>query len=425
MSRLESERRWHTTDILAGRAATFSKGPEFWSGDPNWQMPALAFGYGAYIVDIAGNEYLDWVSGLGAVILGYPNGECSPAADQWARQIVDQVWRGAGFSLPHCLERSVAEQLTYLLSTHVPGWKSQLLGLRWGKTGSDACAMAVRLARAMTGRQRILSVGYHGWHSEFVSTTLPAWGVVHPQHVEAIPYGDLHALTERFSTQVEPVAAVIIEHPPQSVPDGSYWQDISVLCNEHHALLILDEVVTGLRYALGGVAERFSIEPDLICMGKALGNGMPISCIVGRREYFGWFSRNDPVFISSTNFGDAVSLAACEAVLACWNQAAVDHIWQIGTELMVGLQAAGYIVTGYPPVSLIQHLTLSHRAFFIREMAARSILMNRPNIPNLAHTSEDVQRTVEAAREVARLADATDVEREMAGKLPQSLFSRR
>lgn len=417
-------------DVLAGVAATFSKSPRFWSGDPDWQPQTIDYGRGAYVWGSDRRKYLDWVSGLGAVILGHPDGQRdSTPANRWAERVTGQVWDGASFSLPHGLECSVAEKLANRLSLHVPGWHDQPLGVRWGKTGSDACAMAVRLARAVTGRAYILSVGYHGWHDMFVSTTPPAWGVgLH--EVGSIPFGNLASLewllVERAkSTQeVDRVGAIIIEQPPQPVI-LNYWRQIRELCNEYHALLILDEVVTGLRYALGGAAEWLQVEPDIICMGKALGNGLPISCIIGRREYFDWFSRDDPVFVSSTGFGEVVSLAAADAVLDCWGQAEVDHIWEIGTELITGLRDAGYIVTGYPPVSLFQHPTPAHHAFFVREMAKRGILMNRPNIPNLAHTTTDVQETVRAATEVMAAMHQTDVEREMTDKLPRVLFRRR
>ena len=409
------------SDVLAGVAATFSKSPRFWSGDPGWQPQTIDYGRGAHVWGSDGRKYLDWVSGLGAVILGYPDGQrdCAPA-NRWAERVTSQAWDGAGFSLPHGLEHSVAEKLANRLSLHVPGWRDQPLGVRWGKTGSDACAMAVRLARAAMGRDYIVSVGYHGWHETFVSATPPAWGIVKGQQIWPVPFGDFRELYRCFDDVCD-TAAIIIEQPPQPAPDG-YWQRVRKLCDEHHALLILDEVVTSLRYGVGGAAERFDIEPDIVCMGKALGNGMPVSCIVGRREYFDWFSRDDPVFVSSTSFGEAVSLAAADAVLACWGQAEVDHIWEIGTALMVSMRDAGYVVTGYPPVSLIEHATPEHRAIFIREMAKRGVLMNRPNIPNLAHTWDNVHETVQAADEVMTVMRQADIEREMAGKLPRVLF---
>lgn len=428
-------------DVLAGRAATFSKGPEFFGVD--FQPATLERGRGAYVIAPDGTRLLDWVSSLGALTLGHPDPAIADSpANHWVRAVCRQAWESAGFSLPHVLEGETAERLTALLGLHVPGWQHQLLGLRWGKTGSDACAMAVRLARAVTGRKWIISVGYHGWSDWAVSVTPPAHGVITPQFVWAVPFGELPSLQACFTegmvdrdvgaleyvhgVQAEIVqpAAVIIEQPPQPIPDG-YWQEVRRLCTEHGALLIVDEVVTWPRNALGGACERFGIEPDIICIGKGLGNGLPISAIVGRREYFDWFSRQDPVFVSSTHFGEAVSLAAAKAVLDVWDQSCVDHLWKIGTALMDGLRGVGYSVTGYPPVSLIQHESPSHRAYFIREMARKGFLVNRPNIPNLAHTVDDVRATVQAAGEVKQAMERIDVKAEMAGKLPATLFTNR
>lgn len=427
-------------DVLGGVAATFSKSPRFWSGDPDWQPREVVAGRGATVFGTDNRYYLDWVSGLGAVLLGYPSGKIdgrfTTAADCWADRVSEQVYEGVGFSLPHIREASVAERLETVLANHVPGWQSQPLSVRWLKTGSDACMAAVRLARAVTGRQWVISVGYHGYHDWAVSTSPPAWGVEPGHSVEAIPFSDVSALQYSLERQDwerraltstgegGKVAAVIIEQPPQPAPEG-YWQTVQRLCREHGALLIADEVVTGLRYAMGGACERFGIEPDIICMAKALGNGLPIAAIVGRREYWEWFARTDPVFISSTSFGDAVSLAAADAVLDLWDQECVGHIWHIGVHLMAGLKLAGYQVTGYPPISLIEHESPSHHAFFIREMAKHGVLMNRPNIPNLAHTDEDLIKTIEAAREVKAAMATADVEAEMAGKLPMQLFNNR
>jgi glutamate-1-semialdehyde aminotransferase len=143
------------------RAATFSKGIEFWSGDPIWQPATLIGGLGGGVQGTDDRLYLDWVSALGSNLLGYGQSGFSGA-------VANQVWRGTGFSLPHYLEQQTAEKLVSVLAAHVPGWQAGNLSVRWGLSGSDACSMAVRLARAVTGRERIISCGYHGWHSEFI-----------------------------------------------------------------------------------------------------------------------------------------------------------------------------------------------------------------------------------------------------------------
>lgn len=397
-------------------AATFSKDPSFWGVD--FEPQYIVHGDGSHVLGSDGRIYLDWVSALGSNLLGYNYQE-------FVLRVQRQVGLGAGFSLPHWLEQQVAEKIVTLLGTHVSGWNPEGLGLRFGKTGTDATTMAVRLARAVTGRERILSSGYHGWGSWSISKTPPAWGVLE-EGVFDFPFNDLDKLAFCLDAY-SPVAAVILEQPMQN-PNPGYYAGLRKLCDEHGALLILDEVVTGFRYALGGAAEVYGVEPDIACYGKSLGNGMAISCIVGRREYFDWFSRNDPVFVSSTHFGNAVDLAAADAVLDIWGEAQVAHLWRIGLDLMDGLKVAGYDVIGHGPRSLIQHKTPYERAFFITGMRDRGFLMNRPNIPNLAHSSWDVMKTIATALEVkAEMLNCgpEELEAKMKDKLPRVLFEGR
>ncbi len=414
-------------------AATFSKSHKFFSGDPDWQPRTVDAGEEARILGSDDKWYLDWISSLGANLLGHHH-------PGWTANMIEVLTSigGCGFSLPHYLEQQVAEKLCTVLGTHVPGWAPDGLSVRFGLSGSDACAMAVRLARAVTGRQRILSIGYHGWGAEFVAATPPAWGVPigYRCDIEAHPFGDLAILGNRFGDLVtwdgqdsscnrrSMIAAIIIEQLPQKVP-ADYWQMVRRLCDKYGALLILDEVVTGLRFGLGGAAEQFDIHPDIAVYGKALGNGVPISAMVFPREMASWFSRSDPVFVSSTHFGCTLGLASADYVLDNWTVQDVEHLWRIGDKLMEDLGLLGFEMVGYPPESLLKHKTPSHRAYFIAGMRDRGILWNRPTIPCRAHTLEDVKLTVDAAHEVRDEMAGVDVEAVMAGKLPQTLFENR
>ncbi|KKN82047.1 hypothetical protein LCGC14_0313140 [marine sediment metagenome] len=400
-------------------AATFSKSPVFWGVD--FEPKELAWGVGAHVYDRAGNRYLDWVSGLGANLLGYANVD-------FCCRLADQAFEGIGFSLPHVLEARVAEKLANLLGTHVPGWSPDTLGVRFGLSGTDATTMAVRLARAVTGRQRVLSSGYSGWADWSIGKTPPAWGVA-PQNVVDLPFNDKQQLVE-LAVVVKPddaPAAIILEHPMVD-PEPNYYEYVRHICDKTGALLIMDEVVTGFRWALGGASEVYGIKPDIVCYGKALGNGVPISAIVGHRAYFEWFERNDPVFVSSTHFGNALSLAAADAVLDIWDQWGVWHLWEMGNDLMEGLrlcQIHGYRVIGHGPRSLIQFDSPEERAYFIVGMRDRGILMNRPILPNLAHMAEDVRLTTEAAGEVWTEMQKIDVKEVMRERLPRVLFEER
>jgi len=391
------------------RASTFSKGPEFWGGKA-FTPRTLCAGDGAFVYNAYDwREYLDWVSSLGANLLGHADSE-------FTRKIVQRLHQGTSFSLPHYLEQVVAEQLVAVLGAHVPGWAPDGLSVRFGLSGSDACSMAVRLARAVTGRPHIVMIGYHGWGSEFIAGTPPAWGV-EPQPVTNVPFG------YKFEPGANEVACVIIEQPCQVAPPD-YWAHVQDFCHATGALLIMDEVVTGLRFGLGGAAGYHGIHPDIVCMGKALGNGIPISACVFPREMGAWFARRDPVFVSSTHFGCTLGLAAANHILSRWTQADVDHLWSIGQHLTDGLRDIGYTVDGYAPDALIKD-TPARRAYFITGMRDRGILCNRPNIPNRAHTLEDVTRTLRAAFEVWSEMQTVDVEAAVGDNLPETLFANR
>lgn len=238
--------------------------------------------------------------------------------------------------------------------------------------------------------------GYHGYHSEFVASTPPAWGVVGTMR-DSIRTFDFNSITslEEVAGQ-DDIAAVIIEQSLES-PLSGYYDRVREFCDTHGALLIMDEVITGLRYGLGGACERFDIHPDIICMGKSLGNGYPIAAVIAPTEYMNWFTRNDPVFISSTNAGDVISLAAADYILDHWTDTSVAHIHKVGSELFSGLVAAGWTVKGNAEYSLLQFDFGAQRAYFIAAMAARGFLINRPNFPNLSHTIPDAQATSAAA----------------------------
>lgn len=373
-----------------------------------------------------GKEYIDWISGLGSNLLGYGSYN-----RQWMLYVSNalSLW-GGSLSLPHQIEYAVADQLCSLLSSRIPYWNGDPISCRFMKTGSDATTSAVRLARSVTANPTIVCVkgGYHGWHSWTIGRTQPAHGITRNeiQDVIEFKFGDLEDL-ERVTYGKE-IAGVILE---QGLDDArfDFYDGLRRFCDNRKCLLIMDEVVTGLRYALGGACELYGIKPDLVCMGKALGNGLPISVLVGREEYMNWFGRIDPVFCSSTFWGESVGLAAAKAVLDQWDENKVDWLWDIGHKLFYGLHQAGWSIIGDPPRSVIKFKSLEEHAFFIHGMMSEGVLMNRPNLPTMAHGEDEVKLTVEASVRV-RGKYKTAMERGtlgevVKGKLPRVLFSNR
>jgi len=396
-------------------AGTFSKDPRCWAG--SFEPQALVRGDGSRVQGRDGNWYIDWVSGLGANLLGYD--------DFMFNLVIRQALaKGITFSLPHRLEYEVAEKLAYLVTSRLPHWHNETVGVRFGKTGSAATSMAVRLARAVTGRTTVVKTGYHGWHDWTIANERPALGIPSQlaETITSTPFGD----TERLAVSLAgEVAAVIIEHPPTE-PEPDWYANVRKLCNETGTLFILDEVVTGFRYAVAGAAEKYGIEPDIICYGKALGNGMPISAIVAPYEIMEWFARTSPVFCSTTNAGETLSLAAANYILTTWQDRDVEHLYHIGSHLMSGLQGVGVPVEGNGVRSLLQFPTIDRRVFFTKGMAERGILMNRPNMPTRAHSETDVDQTVQAATEVMRRMDIEEPDQLMVEEdEPWILFSSR
>jgi glutamate-1-semialdehyde aminotransferase len=391
---------------------TFSKSPLAWGFEENLSIESA---WGANVRLSDGREYLDWVSGLGSNLLGY--GELSGVLGQ---HIING---GGSLSLPHTLEHSVAKKLVDKVGRRVWG-NAEELSVRWAKTGSDVTTMAIRLARAATGRVQIIAFEnhYHGWGDWTICRSEPAHGILTNLKfgIQELPWNnELYA--------IQNPACIILEQPLEP-PKPGYYQDLREFCDDNNCLLIIDEIVTGLRYGVGGVCEKYGVEPDLICMGKALGNGLPISALIGKKEYMDWFNRNDPVFCSSTFWGESLGLAAANAVLDQFDDESVEYLQHIGGALMRGLQSVGWQVIGDSVRSLMQFEDEYEQAFFIQRMRENGILMNRPNFPSLAHTSKDVETTVLAAERIRSeymAISKADVIKEMENKMPRVLFKER
>jgi len=396
---------------------TFSKAPRAWGFEDDIRVVQ---GDNQFVVLSDGKRYLDWVCGLGSNLLGYSNVE-------YGKRVAQQVLLGAGFSLPHYLEDIVAEKLVNILATRVPGWNYDDFSVRFAKTGSDAASIAVRLARAVTGRRVIWHCGYSGWGVEFMAAVSPAHGIPvdYKRVVETFNFNDEGSVLKLRDHG--DLAAIVIEQGIEN-PHPEWYALLRKIANDTGALLIIDEVVTGLRFDLGGACEVMNIWPDIVIMGKALGNGLPISAVVGRTEYMDWFKRDDPVFCSSTHWGEAVSLSAANAVLDIFTDKSAKELWRIGNGLMTGLNQAGWKTKGHGPRSVLFFDDDYERAFFIHGMRAKGILMNRPNFVNAAHTMDDVRNTVDAAalvKEEWEHCDKVAVRKALENKLPHILFKNR
>ncbi len=358
--------------VIPGGAQTYSKS---WRQHIRGVSPIfLDRGAGAWVWDVDGNKYVDLIQGLLPNILGYAHPDVDRAAYERARL-------GHSFSLAHPLEVELAERLVRLIPC------AEMV--RYGKNGSDATAGAVRVARAFTGRERVAVCGYHGWQDWYIGTTSRSAGV--PRAVRDLshpfPYNDLAALERLLATHKGEFAAVIMEPFNFYWPQDGYLEGVKRLAHEHGALLIFDEICTGFHLGLGGAQRMFGVLPDLAAFGKALGNGYPISCIVGRRDIMQKF---DDVFVSFTFAGDVSAMAAALAVLDQLEQgdayarmtAAGKKLADGATELaaLAGL-GARFKIQGHPHWTLLKFLDADGkedaalRALWIQEVTRRGVLI--------------------------------------------------
>lgn len=405
-----------TEKVIPGCAQTFSKSPtSFVRG----VAPAfLCDGQGAWVRDLDGNRYIDYIMGLGPVILGHAD----PVVTEAVREAIGH---GVSYSLPHPLETEVAE----LLCEVIPCAEM----VRFGKNGSDATAAAVRVARAFTRREKVACCGYHGWQDWYIGTTDRHRGV--PGAVRALtlafPYNDIEALERLFHGHRDEIACVIMEPVTFELPSPGYLENVKELCAANGTLLVFDEVVTGFRIALGGAQEYFGVIPDLACVGKAMANGFPLSALVGRADIMRLF---EEVFFSFTFGGETASLAACRATISeLRRRNGIAQLRAAGTRLASGTRSmiARHGLTGtlgccgLPAYSAIRFPDESHggvilRSLFQQELLKRDILTFGNHMLSLSHDDEIIDRTLAAYGEtleiIARAVRAGDAASRLEGQ---------
>ncbi|MHB0858437.1 MAG: aspartate aminotransferase family protein [Anaerolineae bacterium] len=362
----------------------------------------IARGQGAHVWDVDGNEYIDCFMACGPVLLGY----CNPEVDQ---AITEQLQHGIIFSRATALEVEVAELLTGM----VPCAEA----VRFLKGGAEANAAALRMARAYTGRELVLSCGYRGWHDQFaVHRGLPGIPRALASLVIEFPFNDLDALRATLDAHPHDVAAVTLDPVARDAPEVGFLEGVRDLAHAHGAVLIYDEIVTGFRIARGGAQAHYGVTPDLGVFAKGIANGMPLAAVVGARDIV---RAGDAVTLT---YGDeALSLAAARAALTVQLREDVSgHIWRVGQALMDGLRdvvdetgvpfRVGAIA---PMISFVESGVFRGQAlsaeeqgrawvFLLAEMARRGVIFRRNSgiLLSYAHTSEDIDHIVGAFAQV-------------------------
>ncbi len=382
----------------------------------------LTHGQGAKVWDIDGNDYVDLISGLLSIVLGYDDVDVHAA-------IQEQLTHGISFSLATTLEVRLAEKLCALIPCAEK--------VKFGKNGTDVTSAAVRLARAYTGRDKILMCGYHGWQDWSIGATTRNKGIPAPVSAlsDVLTYHDLNE-AEALLKQ-ETYACLIMEPCGAHVPQSGYLAALKELCERHGSLLIFDEIVTGFRLSLGGAQSYFGVTPHLSCFGKAMANGMPLSTLVGRADIM---DTMEEIFYSGTFGGETLSLAASLATIEKMERCGVvDHLWTLGETLTHHIEALitkyGLLdvmtLKGFAPWKLIHfedHQKASAAAlktFFIQEMIARGILINASLNLTFAHQSAEKEKIITAFEDVLSfMADALedDLTRHLKSPVIQPLF---
>jgi glutamate-1-semialdehyde 2,1-aminomutase len=347
---------------------------------------------GCRVEDADGRSYLDYVMGLGAVALGYAHPEVTAAVRTAAED-------GVVGPLPPVLEEEVAETVARLMP-----WVEQM---RFLKTGAEAAAAAVRIARTHTGRDFVLGCGYHGWLDWCQPQGTRGVPAATSGDFAELPFNDPQRSAELIRSVGDRLAAVMIEPVVVAPPEAEWLRVLRAETERVGAVLIFDEIKTIGRVALGGAAERWGGEPDLVVMGKAIGNGFPIAAVGGRA------AGKEAVlhtWISSTLATEFVSLAAARATLGVLERERVPaHLGRVGALLLNGFRGAAErhphlvrSVAGIPEMCFLQMRDDHASAAVAAGCARRGLLLKRTayDFVSLAHDERIVGESLEVLEEV-------------------------
>lgn len=386
------ELRKRAQELIPALTQTLAKGPgQYVDGvAPNY----LVRGRGAHVWDADGNEYLDFNMAVGPISLGY----CYDAVDNAIRA---QLADGITFSLMHPLEVEVAE----LIREVVPNAES----IRFSKTGCDVTTAAVRLARAYTGREKVLCCGYHGWHDWYIGVTDRNAGIPDAtlDLTFTFNYNDIGSVIASIDHDT---ACVILEPFVFEAPREDFLKKLRDVCTEFGVVLIFDEMWTGFRIAAGGAQEYFGVDADLACFSKAIANGMPLSVLTGRHEIMRLLEKE--VFFFTTFGGEALSLAAAKATI---NEIRSNNVparlAELGARLREGYNAIAAELgmaytrcTGFDCRSMVTFDAsagnpLEMKSLLQQEMILRGILWSGFHTMCFSHTDEDIEYTLHAYRD--------------------------
>ncbi|MEJ5375079.1 MAG: aminotransferase class III-fold pyridoxal phosphate-dependent enzyme [bacterium] len=363
----------------------------------------LDHGKGGRVTDVDGNEYIDFLCGYGPIILGYREEEVDEAV---ARQIRE---KGFCFSLTQRYQNDLAQKLSEI----VPCSELSI----FLKTGSDATTAAIRIARAFTGRVKVMRCGYHGWHDWCVEMK---GGIPQKlyEDVYEFHYNDLDGLERLMGEHGAQTAAIIMTpfghplHQKMQEPKPGFLEGVRDLAHRYSSVLIFDEVRTGFRLALGGAQQYYGVKPDLAVLGKGMANGYAISVVTGNREIM--MAAAEKLFISSTFFPNSDGyVAALKTIEVLQRDKILEQIWARGEKFLgrirelMGRYPVGAELSGVAPMFFITFERDSRgthrekRNAFYTQLIRRGVFMAPHHHSYICyrHTEQDLEQAAQAIEE--------------------------
>lgn len=423
-------------ELIPGGTQLLSKRPEMFLPE---QWPAYyQKAKGCRVWDLDGNEYQDMsLMGVGANILGY----CDPDVDH---AVMEAVSQGSMCTLNCPEEVTLAERMC-----EIHPWAEMV---RYAKSGGESMAVAVRIARAATGRDVVLFSGYHGWHDWYLAANieepdslagvhlagLEPLGVPQDLSGSAHPfyYNQLHELEALLQKHGGRVAAVVMEPIRSDYPEDGFLAKAAALARANGAVVLFDEISSGMRLCLGGAHLALGVEPDMAVFAKAISNGYPQGVVIGKRSIM---EAAQGSFISSTFWTERVGLAATLATLDKYERCGVEkHLDHMGTLVQDGWARAAencglrIHVSGIRPLSHFDFSyenPLAYKTYFTQEMLRAGFLAATGYYASYAHTEEAVKQYIAACEEVfgriARIVkDGDRIEKHLLGPVCHGGFER-
>jgi len=364
----------------------------------------LESGKGCRLIDVDGNEYIDFLCGYGPIILGYREEEVDDAVMQQVKE------KGFCFTLTQRYQNELAQKLNEIIPS---AERSIFL-----KTGSDGTTAAIRIARAYTNRVKVMRCGYHGWHDWCVEMKggIPAKFY---EDVYEFHYNDLDQIEDLMKQHGDETAAIIMTpfghplHQKMETPKPGFLEGARRLADHYGAILVFDEVRTCFRLRMGGAQELYGVTPDLTVLGKGMANGYAISVVAGKKDVM--MTAASKLFISSTFFPNSDGyVAALKTIEVLERDNVIDSIWRNGDYLLKGIQKAldtypnaGAELSGVAPMFFVTftqgnpETKRDRRTDFYTQMIRKGFFFTPHHHAYICyrHTKKDLDKTLQAMDE--------------------------